>query len=313
MRILPYIALLICAFFSLGLAAKPNLLQRNGVKPNLLIPLYIYPHDWGTTEIKRLLTLPKKYPNVKIVVIANVDFDSSDWQDFNYRIKIQGLVRDLNEAGNIVIGYVSSSYTRRPVQGDPKGTGFGSDIKTNIDRWITTFPQIRGIFLDEMCYSSNLYEKLEHPCVPFKESKATLVADKKQPYRDILAYYRNIYKYVRETRGLETLIANPGTTTDKAFFDGTVADNIITFEGSDGFFDPTNPVTFPFNTPPDMTGILIYNDAAPWSVQKLKQVLGKVSLVYFTDDMMTGDQLNPWDTLPKYLEELIAYLASPNP
>jgi hypothetical protein len=294
-------------------AVKPNPLVRSGVKPNLLIPLYIYPHDWGTTEIKRLLTLPKKYPGVKIAVIANVDFDSTDWQDFNYRIKIQGLVKDLSDAGNIVLGYVSSSYTRRPISGDPKGTVFKSDVKTNIERWLTTFPQIRGIFLDEMCYSKTLYEKLEHPCVPFKESKATLVADKKQPYRDVLAYYRSIYKYVRETRGLEVLIANPGTAADKAFFDGTAADNIITFEGSDGFFDPTNPKTFPFDTPPEMTGILVYNDPTPFSVEKLRAVLGKVSLVYFTDDMLTGKELNPWDTLPRYLEEVIAYLAGANP
>jgi hypothetical protein len=307
------------AWSSHGMAVKPNPLVRSGVKPNVLIPLYIYPHDWGTSEIKRLLTLPKKYPNVKLVVIANVDFDSTDWKNFDYRIKIQGLVKDLSEAGNIVIGYVSSSYTRRPIQGDPKGSGFASDIKTNIERWITTFPQVRGIFLDEMCYSISLYEKLNHPCVPYKESKATVIADKKQPYRDVLTYYRSIYKYVRETRGLELLIANPGTAADKGFFDGTVADNIIVYENSEAWFDPTNPASLPVNIPPDMSGILIYNDAAPFAVEKLRAVLGRVSLVYFTDDMMSldpatkKDVLNPWDTLPKYLEEVIAYLASPNP
>lgn len=309
------------------MAVKPNPVVRSGIKPNLLIPMYIYPHTWGTTEIKRLLALPKKYPNVKIVVIANVDFDSSDWQDFDYRIKIQSLVRDLSEAGNIVIGYVSSSYTRRPFQGDPKntvikdpnGTVFKSDVKTNIERWLVTFPQIRGIFLDEMCYTSTINEKLEHPCVPFKESKATLVAGK-QPYRDILAYYRSIYKYVRDTKGLEVLIANPGQSAEKSFFDGTIADNIITFERSEAFFDPTNPITFPFDTPPNMTGLLLYNDPAPFALDKLRAVLGKVSLVYFTDDMLSDNPLNPkvplfnpWDTLPPYLEELIAYLASPNP
>jgi hypothetical protein len=48
-------------------------------------------------------------------------------------------------------------------------------------------------------------------------------------------------------------------------------------------------------------------------VEKLRAVLGKVSLVYFTDDMFTGKELNPWDTLPRYLEEVIAYLAGANP
>lgn len=287
-----------------------NPIGRTGLKPVLLVPIYVYPHSWGVNEYKRLINVQKLHPNLHIIAIVNVDFDSPDWRgDLLYQGKIQDIVSNLDASGIEVIGYVSSGYSRRPFQGNPKGSGFKSDFKTNVDRWLAFFPRIRGIFVDEMCYTPTLYQGLEHPCAPVAESQAPLVTGG-YPYKDILAYYRTLYRYIRQTKGLELAIANPGTTVSPAFFDGSVADAIIVYEGPEAFFDPT---IYPLNTNPNMTGLLLYNDPAPFALAKLKAVLGKVGLFYVTDAMLVNNVLNPWAALPKYLEELANYLDSPQP
>lgn len=304
LRIIFYIAALLSALALTQPGSAP-------LKPGLLVPIYIYPHDWGVEEHKRLVGLKRAYPKVAITAILNVDFDGPDWKtDREYRAKMQRIAQDFEQAGIVTIGYVSSSFSRRPFQGNPAGTGFKSDFKTNVDRWLLYFPRIRGIFIDEMCYQKTLYAGLPDPCLPPGESKAPLVRTAGRSYKDLLPYYRMLYRYIRKTKGLELAIANPGTTPDNAFFDGTVADAIVVYEGPEAYFDPS---VYPLDSKPEMTGLLLYNDPAPFALEKLKAVLGKVGLIYLTDDMFTGKELNPWDTLPRYLEQLVAFLASLEP
>ncbi|MCL6527961.1 MAG: spherulation-specific family 4 protein [Thermaceae bacterium] len=286
-------------------------IARAGLKPVLLVPIYVFPHSWGVNEYVRLINLQKRYPNLPIVAIVNVDFDGPDWKtNPGYRAQMGEIVRSLAGAGIVVLGYASSSYTRRPFQGDPKGSGFGSDLRTNVDRWIRFFPQVRGIFVDEMCYSLTLYRDQQHPCLPLEASRAPLGQAEGRPYRDVMAYYRAIYAYIRQSKGLELVIANPGQTVPPAFFDGSVADALIVYEGSEAYFDPT---VYPLGGNPDRTGLLLYNDPAPFALPKLRAVLGKVGFFYVTDAMLVDGKLNPWAALPRYLEELADYLASPQP
>ncbi|MER3483147.1 MAG: hypothetical protein C4332_08350 [Meiothermus sp.] len=241
---------------ALPVLASP--IARTSVKPILLVPIYVYPHSWVVNEYTRLVNVQKRHPGLHIVAIVNVDFDGTDWKtDGEYRGKMQDIVRSLDASGIAVIGYASSGYSRRPFQGDPKGSGFGSDFKTNVDRWTKFFPQVRGVFVDEMCYNVALFEGLEHPCLAVAESRAPMAKTTGRAYRDILAYYRTLYQYVRQTKGLETVITNPGQQVNIAFYDGSLADAIIVYEGSEAHFDPT---VYPLGNHPDMTGLLLYND-----------------------------------------------------
>ncbi|MER3556444.1 MAG: hypothetical protein C4331_19495 [Meiothermus sp.] len=294
-----------------GMLALAAPIARAGLKPVLLVPIYVFPHSWGINEYVRLINVQKHHPSLRIVAIVNVDFDGSDWKtDPVYRGKMGEIVRSLDAAGIAVVGYVSSSYTRRPFQGDPRGSGFSSDFKTNVDRWTKFFSQVRGIFVDEMCYTATLYHGLEHPCLPLEQSQAPLVQSQGRSYRDILAYYRALYSYIRWSKGLEAVIANPGQPVPPAFFGGSVADALIVYEGSEAYFDPT---VYPLTANPDMTGLLLYNDPAPFALPKLKAVLGKVGFFYVTDAMLVDGKLNPWAALPRYLEDLADYLDSPQP
>lgn len=299
------------ALVVLGCMGLAQPIERPSIKPILLVPLYVYPHSWGANEYQRLIGIQVQHPNLKIIVILNVDFDGTDWKnDREYRLNMIKIAREMSGVNIKVIGYASSSYTRRPFDGSPKGSSFSSNFKTNVDRWLTYFPTLSGIFVDEMCYNLTLYTRMKDPCLAMAQSKAPVVREGKQRYKSVMQYYRQLYQYIRQTKGLEMAIANPGQTVPAKFFDGTVADAIVVYEGSEAYFDPT---VYPLGSSPDRAGVLFYNDPAPFAIDKLKALLGRVGLFYTTDTMFIGQVLNPWGVLPQYIEDLANYLDNPQP
>lgn len=275
--------------------------------PSLLIPFYSDPGDANFQEYQRLVKLQLEHPRLWMVVILNVDFDGPDWvgDTNNYRTQLKTAVQALVESGVEVVGYVDTSYTLRPYQAAVEGTPFQSNIQTNIQHWVNNFPEITGIFVDQMCYQPRIYQDpaLDDPAynclVPHALSQAPeRDSESPQAYKDVVAYYRNIYKYARRDQGLRWVITNPGRETPLEFFEENVGDNIVTYEGSEAALDPQAAQFTSHNPDPQTVSVLVY--AASFDRAKLEGLVGKVDQIYLTDDSMP----NPWDTLPPYLEDL---------
>lgn len=99
-------------------------------------------------------------------------------------------ISSLKNSGWKVIGYVSTSYGSRSLK----------KVISDINKW-NKFYQIDGIFIDEM--SNN-------------------------PTKKELAYYRVLYKYIKKINPQWIIVGNPGTSTDKLFFN--YVDIMVTFE-----------------------------------------------------------------------------------
>ncbi len=106
-------------------------------------------------------------------------------------------VNALRSAGGRVIGYVYSSYTARPLV----------DVKADIDRY-HAFYTIDGFFVDEMT----------------NDSDATH-----------LAYYEELYQYIKAKRSSYLVVGNPGINTTASYLTRPTVDALVTFENNTGY------------------------------------------------------------------------------
>lgn len=111
-------------------------------KTGLLIPLYIYPANIHTNkDFNRVIELKRQYSEVPFWVIVNPASGPGTSVDPNYTKAIDRLIG----AGCVVMGYVSTSYGKVPVE----------TVQSNMQTWLKFYPRIQGIFFDEMLYEDN--------------------------------------------------------------------------------------------------------------------------------------------------------------
>ncbi len=96
----------------------------------IMVPLYTYPG--GTWE--RVIETKNDHPSVPIVAIVNPASGPGGSRDSNY---VSG-IKDLKDAGVIVLGYVSTAYTGRSLDA----------VRSDIDKWASWY-DVDGIFFDE--------------------------------------------------------------------------------------------------------------------------------------------------------------------
>jgi hypothetical protein len=100
----------------------------------VLVPLYIYPGAaWSTVAQAK-----QQYPSVPVVAIINPASGPGRRSQAAY---VQG-VATLHAAGVVVLGYVHTSYGKRPI-------GIDEQEISKYHRWYA----VDGIFLDEMAYT----------------------------------------------------------------------------------------------------------------------------------------------------------------
>jgi hypothetical protein len=177
----------------------------------------------------------------------------------------------LRNAGGQVIGYVYSSYTARPID----------EVKTDIDRY-DSFYMIDGIFVDEMTNDSNATH---------------------------LAYYAELYRYIKSKRASYLVVGNPGINTLERYLGDPVTDALVTFESNVGY---PQYVPDAWTQTKEATAFshLCYAVAAPTTMTNYVQlaVARNAGYIYVTDDL--GN--NPWDTLPTYWEPEVSLVEALN-
>jgi hypothetical protein len=128
-RLLPLLALLL---FPTPAAAAP----AREPQIRILVPAYFYPAGNGLKEWDRLIQAAAEVP---IVAIANPASGPGTRVDPNYTRVLDRAAK----AGIRLIGYITTSYAKRPVK----------DVTADVETWYRFYPQIQGIFFDEQASS----------------------------------------------------------------------------------------------------------------------------------------------------------------
>ena len=176
---------------------------------------------------------------------------------------------DLRAGGVGLLGYVATGY----------GTRDAAAVKADVDLY-DAYYNVAGIFFDEAANTTN------H-----------------------LAYYEDLYAYVRTRTNLETVVLNPGIDTAEAYFSRPVCDAAVIFEVDAGWSNHV-PAAYVSNYPAGRFAVLPYNvpDEAGMRQAVDLAVQRNAGYVYVTDD---GGS-NPWDSLPSYWVQFTEYVAAWN-
>lgn len=233
--------------------AAPGTAAACDDRPGTIVPLYSYPSEGTWTT---LIDAKKRHPSVPVVAIVNPASGPGVAPDPEY---LAGISR-LRDAGVVPIGYVTTSYAGRTPD----------SVRAEIDLYRAWYPQLQGMFLDEM---SNV-EGLE-------------------------SYYRDLSEYSKKV-GFQRTVANPGTSTLRSFV-GTV-DTLIVYENS-GLPGSCSMASWQRQHDRGNFAVLGYNIGGLQD-STVDACTSKVGWVYFTH----GGMPNPWDGLPPYLDQLLCFL-----
>jgi hypothetical protein len=237
--------------------------------------MYVYPANIHTNpEYNRLIEVKRRYETVPIWVVLNPASGPGKHVDANYTKAVDRLVG----AGCVVLGYVTTSYGKRPAR----------EVQGEIGQWQAMYPRVQGIFFDEMIYEDT-----------------AAAAD----------YQAALNRYAHDA-GCWPTVANPGADTPGRYFQADAADVSVVQEGSawpderrlhgdyfGGYADY-----------PPFTRAALLHSMAQLDVRGLATTRRFVRWVYVTDDLYRpGDPQggNPWDTLSKHFAPLCQALSSP--
>jgi hypothetical protein len=229
---------MVMALWASLLTADEPRLEQPPVR--LLVPAYFYPAGDGAKEWDRLLAAADR---AAIVAIVNPASGPGRRVDPNYT----AILEKASKAKRLtLIGYVSTSYARRPIE----------EVKADVDQWLKLYPGIHGIFFDEQTSSA-----------------------------EQIGYYTGLYKHVRETHKLKLVIANPGTTCAEDYISKPAADAACLFEGPKPFDAAMLPL-WRTKYDAKRAAVLSYQIASAQEMQRLIALAAKEKLgyCYVTDD-----------------------------
>lgn len=243
---------------------------RSQERTGVLVPLYVYPGDVDSNPAyARLIDLKRRYETVPVWVIVNPASGPGKSADPNYVRAVGRLIG----AGCVVLGYVTTSYGKRPA----------AEVQSEVDGWHRLYPRVHGIFFDEMIYEDT-------------EAGAG--------HQAVLTGYAH-------EAGFWPVVGNPGADTPGRYFAAEAADVIVVHEGAswpseerlsgDGYRD----------YPPFTRAVLVHSQPR-LDGEAIRRARRHARWVYVTEAAFRpGDPAaaNPWDRLPKHIDALFAALA----
>ena len=247
--------------------------MRTQERTGLLIPLYVYPADVHTNAVyNRLIELKRRYETVPMWVIVNPASGPGKQADANYTKAIDRL----QGAGCVVLGYVPTSYGKRPKQ----------DVEADLAAWLKMYPRTQGVFFDEMIYEDT----------------------------DAAAKHQAALNESAHDAGFWPTVANPGADTPGRYFAADAADVIVIHEGNDWPDEARLKGDYfgGYSDYPPFTRAVLVHSLAKFDPKPLSMVRKYARWVYITDDPYRPNDPqadNPWDTLSTHLEALCEELA----
>ena len=141
------------------------------------------------------------YAAAKVPLIAILNPNSGPGAALNTNY-VEALAQ-LHAAGGKGIGYVSSSYTRRPM----------AKVQADIDHYLSWY-DLDGFFIDEMTNDSNTNH---------------------------LDYYSAVYQYIKAKNTRYSVTGNPGANTEESYLSKPTADILMIFESGSAKYAGYNP------------------------------------------------------------------------
>ena len=129
------------AKFLLFLCFMTLLFAQKGI----LIPFYHYPKI-EDEQVQKLIEYKKRYPDVPIVLIVNPNNGDFNQLEYNFA----AMIEHLHEANISVVGYIYTSYAKRPLR----------EVVDRIQTWAKIYKPfgVEGIFVDEVNGSKQNFE-----------------------------------------------------------------------------------------------------------------------------------------------------------
>lgn len=233
----------------------------------------------GGSPWDQLISTARAYPGVQVTAIMNPNDGIFNSADEQFA----QVVSDFTGEGGQVLGYVATGYgTARSV----------SDVKQNIDRYLRFYGrnQLSGFFLDEMGATS------QH-----------------------LAFYKEIYSYIKGLDEELRVIGNPGTLPVADY--AAVADVLVTFEGKASDytrFNPQDDSAWVYAKANTAQAMLVHNATSCAAMQTAMRAAAtarnNTGVVYATNllyDFATNTG-NPWATLPSYWTSVLGTVSALN-
>ncbi|HVT08721.1 MAG TPA: CIA30 family protein [Polyangia bacterium] len=218
-----------------------------------IIPLYTDPGDSSWAAV---VAAKQAHPTVPVIAIVNPSDGPGAAKSAAYVTGITKLV----SAGVKVIGYVHTLYGDRPT----------AQLQAEMDQWHSWYPNVTGIFFDEMANS------------PGHES-----------------YYSALGAYAK-SHGGDFTVGNPGTDTSQSYV-GTL-DVLLIYE-SDGL--PSMSAITGWHSAYARTNFGVI----PYKVPALDAAFVAAARPYVGYIYLQSDDLsNPWDSVPTYLTNLVGAL-----
>jgi len=176
-----------------------------------------------------------------IVAIVNPDSGPGKKADENYR----EIFRLAQKSKITVIGYVTFSYTRRPL----------SAVKADIDSWLFFYPEVQGIFFDEQ---------------PSEAEKAP--------------FANQSFAYARQKIKDAILVSNPGVICAREYLSGRDAPTACLFEHETGFDEFRLP-EWAAKMSREKFAVLLYNTKTADQMQQAfaRALEQRAGFVYITD------------------------------
>jgi hypothetical protein len=219
----------------------------------LLIPAYFYPSGSQWEEMCDALE-----SLAAAVIIMNPGSGPGTAVDANYRSAI-GIC---HSKGQTVIGYVFTAYRRRSL----------SAVKADIDRFFRLYPEIDGIFIDQ---------------ISTEDAPA------------IKTYYRKLYTHVKARSPDALVVGNPGAAAPTPWQadDPVVADVLVIFEGPAEHYGKWEPPAWVSSRPAGAFAHLVHTSANPAQTISVCAASQQKNAgwIYVTQGVMD----NPWDVPPE--------------
>lgn len=223
----------------------------------LLVPAYSYPSGRGHSDWRKLIEAAKETP---VVAIANPASGPGMQADPLY---VETLKRAA-DGGVFLVGYVTTSYGKRSV----------GEVRAELRRWVTTYPGIRGFFLDEQPSGA------EH-----------------------VEYYRELVEAAHELLPEARVISNPGTSCDEGYLTRAGVDVVCLYEGPEDL-SAYRPPEWVERVGRGRVAVLCHTQKAQGGGAKAVHQAGLAGYGYaFATDLIMP---NPWDGLPRDWRQVVA-------